>query len=60
MLTKSRVKKTLDQLPEEFSLDDLMDRMILIDKIEKGNVQSVNNEVISENELDKKIKEWFK
>jgi hypothetical protein len=60
MLTKSNVLKTITKFPEKFSVDDLVDKMILLDKIEKGLQQADNKQVISEEELDKKIEEWLK
>jgi predicted transcriptional regulator len=60
MLTKTNVIKTLTKFPEQFSIDELVDKMILLDKIEKGMRQADNNQVISEEELDKKIEEWLK
>lgn len=60
MLTKSNVLKTITKFPEHFSIDDLVDKMILLDKIEKGLLQADHNQVISDEELDKKIEEWLK
>ena len=60
MLTKARIKEQIDKLPEEFSLDELIESLILIEKIESGNKQSENGEVISEEELDNEIEKWFK
>lgn len=60
MLTKTKLKKQIEKFPEEFSIDDLIDRLILIEKIEKGNKQSENGEIISELELDEEIGKWFK
>lgn len=59
MITKAKLKEQIDSLPEQFSIDDLVERLILIEKIEKGNQQSKNNETISESELDKEINKWF-
>ncbi len=60
MLTKTILNEQIEKLPEEFSIDDLIERLILIEKIELGNKQSENGAVISEAELDKKIVKWFK
>ena len=60
MLTKANLKNQIDKLPEEFSLDELVERLILVEKINRGNKQSENNDVISESELDKEIDKWFK
>ncbi len=60
MLKKKHVKETLDQLPDEFQLENIIDELILLDKIEKGEKQSSNGEVISEEELEKEMEKWFK
>jgi len=60
MLTKTSLKKQIEKLPDKFSIDELVERLILIEKIERGNKQSEEGEVISESELDKEIKKWFK
>lgn len=60
MLTKEKLKKQIESLPDEFSLDELIEKLILLDKIEKGNVQSINGETISDDNLDTEIEKWFK
>jgi Zn-dependent alcohol dehydrogenase len=59
MLTKTRLKEQIEKFPEEFSLDDLIENLILLEKIETGNKQSENGDVISENEMENEIKKWF-
>ncbi|EOZ99328.1 MULTISPECIES: hypothetical protein [Cyclobacteriaceae] len=59
MLTKSQVKRQLEKLPEEFSLDELVEQLILIQKVEKGLKDSNENKFISEEDLDKEIEKWF-
>ncbi len=59
MLTKSLVKKQLERLPDEFSLDDLVEHLILVQKLESGLKDSDEGKVISEEELDEKIAKWF-
>ena len=60
MLTKTNVIKTITRFPDNFSIDELVDKMILLDKIEKGIQDADNGKVISENELEKRIEEWSK
>jgi hypothetical protein len=60
MITKSQLKQSIEKLPEEFTLDELMDRIILIDKIERGNEQSEKGETLTEEELDIEMAKWFK
>lgn len=60
MLTKTKLQEQIDRLPEEFSIDELIEKLILIDKIETGMKQSENGNVVSENEVQYKIEKWFK
>ena len=60
MLTKEKVRKQIDKLPEQFSLDDLVERLILIEKVEKAEKQSANNEVLGEDQLGEELEKWFK
>ena len=52
MISKEKLNETLTHFPEKFNIDDLIDKLILIDKINKGNWQSENNETIAEEELE--------
>jgi hypothetical protein len=60
MITKSKLKEQIEDFPEEFTIDDLVERLIFIEKVENGLVQSLQNEVKSESELEKEINKWFK
>ena len=60
MIIKKQVTLTLEQFPEQFSLEELIDKLILLDKIERGNIQSEKNEVIKEEELENEMQKWFK
>lgn len=60
MLTKAKLLAEINKFPEEFSIDELVERLILIEKIETGNEQSVNNKIVSEAEMDYEIKRWFR
>ena len=60
MLSKTRLKEQSEKFPEEFSIDDLVERLILIEKVETGMNQSERGEVISESDLDNEVEKWFK
>ncbi|MBZ9728605.1 hypothetical protein LB467_02810 [Salegentibacter sp. JZCK2] len=55
MLTKSKLKEEIEKLPDTFSIDELVERLILIEKIENGISQSNKGEIIPETELDNEI-----
>ncbi|MFM2049152.1 MAG: hypothetical protein RI955_1700 [Bacteroidota bacterium] len=60
MLTKGLVKKTMDKLPLSFTLDELIDELIFVEKVEKGISQSENNQTNSKQEAKAKLKKWLK
>lgn len=60
MLRKEKVKAEIENLPDEFSIDDLVERLILVEKVEKSILQSERGEVISDAELEKEMEKWFK
>jgi hypothetical protein len=60
MITKKQLTVTLEKLPDEFSLEDLIDKLILLDKIERAEQESERGETITESELEKEIEKWFK
>ena len=60
MLSKTRLKEQIEKFPEEFSIDDLVERLILIEKVETGMNQSEGGEVLSESDLDNEVEKWFK
>ena len=55
MLIKTKVLKAIKQLPDEFSIDEMIDKMILLEKIEIGIAQSKRGEVISHEDVQKEI-----
>lgn len=60
MLTKTKLIEQIEKFPEEFSIDELVERLILIEKVELGLKQSEKDEIISDSDLDKEIEQWFK
>ncbi|HZK06677.1 MAG TPA: hypothetical protein VFC92_00620 [Bacteroidales bacterium] len=60
MLTKAKLKEQIENFPDEFSIDDLIEKLILMEKIETGKKQSENGEVFSESEIENEIEKWFK
>jgi len=59
MVTKTGLKEQIEKFPEEFSIDELIENFILMEKIETGNRQSENGEEISDTEIENEIEKWF-
>jgi len=59
MLTKENIISTISKLPEPIVLDDILEKIILLDKIEKGIEQSESGQVIADDVLDSKFESWL-
>ncbi|MBD3750421.1 MAG: hypothetical protein IE931_13095 [Sphingobacteriales bacterium] len=60
MISKTQLIQTIEGMPEEFSMDDFLDRILLLQKIELGINQSENNETFSTEEAKDQLKKWLK
>ncbi len=60
MLTKTRLIQSLDKLPEHFSIDDLVDHAVLIEKVQRGLNDIASDRVNSKNNARKKLAKWLK
>ncbi len=60
MLDKKKVMATIREMPDSFTTEDLLDRILLLQKIESGLLQSKNNQTVSEEEAKYRLKKWLK
>jgi predicted transcriptional regulator len=60
MITKEKAIELIKSLPDEFSIEDLMDRMILLNKIEIGLKQAEAGETYTTEQAKRMVKEWSK
>ena len=57
-LTKEKLNKTIKNLPDSFTIDELIDQLIYIEKVEEGFQQSENGKVISNEDVKIMIDRW--
>ena len=60
MLKKEKIIKSIENMPDKFSIEEVIERIVLLQKIEIGLVQSDNGETYSTEESRKKLKKWLK
>lgn len=60
MITKAKLKEHIEKFPDSFSIEELIERLIFVDKLEQRIKQSENGEVISEEQLKAEMQKWFK
>lgn len=60
MLTKDKLRQSINKLPDSFTIDELIDRLIFIEKVEEGLEQSKEKKVLSNENVKKIIEKWSK
>ena len=60
MLTKEKLLKTLAAMPEEKfnNIDEVLEEIILLEKIENSLNAAEKKDVLTEEEVDKEISRW--
>jgi hypothetical protein len=59
MLLKKEVMKTMKEMPDEFSVDEAIDRLILLNKINKGKEEIKQGKGLTTDQAKKKLKKWL-
>ena len=60
MLTKEKIKRTIDLLPEKFTIDQLIEELLLVQKIEEGLKDVEEGNVYTSEEAKQKLAKWLK
>ena len=58
MLTKNTVRQSIDNLPDSFTIDELIEQLIFIEKIEEGIKQSDEGKTITNDDVKSMIEKW--
>ena len=59
MIYKDSLLNTINNMPNQFSVEEIIDRIILLEKIEQGNVDSEKGNVYSTEHAKEKLKKWL-
>ena len=60
MITKEKLIQVINKLPEEFSIDDIIEEFVLLRKIEIGLADVESGRVYSNMEVEEKMGKWLK
>jgi len=60
MDTKQQMLKAIEDLPDDASVEDALDRLYLLYKVEKGLGQADCGELISQQEARQRMAKWLK
>jgi hypothetical protein len=60
MITKTQIINSLEKLPEYLTIDQIVDHLIFIEKVQKGLDDSANGRIYTNEQAKKKLKKWLK
>ena len=60
MLTKDKVRKTIDRLPDSFTVDQIVEELVVLNKIEEGLKDTEKGKVFTTDQVKKELKTWLK
>jgi predicted transcriptional regulator len=60
MLTKEKIRKTIDLMPENMTLDQVIEQLILLEKIEEGIKDADEGKVYTTDEVKSRLNGWLK
>ena len=59
-MNRNKVLATVNDMPQDFDLDVLMEKLIFIEKVEKGLEQINSEKMISHADVKQHVKQWQK
>ena len=59
-MKKQSLVQVVNELPNDFNLDELMEKLVVIEKIESGLNDVKNGRTISHEKVKKEVKKWLK
>jgi predicted transcriptional regulator len=59
MILKSKVLDLIDPLSDEFEVDVLIEKIIILDKISKSEEQYEKGETYTQEEVEKEVNQWL-
>ena len=57
-MKREKILETVKELPPEFELEEFMERLIFIEKVEKGLTQLDEKKTVSHEQVKEKVKQW--
>jgi len=58
MVTKDKVIKLLERMPDTFSIDDLVERVLILEKIQKAQKEIENGKGMDWVDFKKEMDKW--
>ncbi len=60
MITKEKLIQAINKMPEKFSIDDIIEELVMLSKIEQGLADVESGRVFTDKQVEKKMAKWLK
>ena len=60
IMTREKIVEAVNDLPSEFDLDELIERLIFVEKVERGLRQLEEGKTVAHETVREKVKQWQK
>lgn len=60
MITKTQLIGSLNNLPEDLNIDQLIDHLVFLEKVQKGMKDSIEGKVCTKEQAKEKLGKWLK
>lgn len=59
-MNKEKLISTISDMPQDFELEVLMERLVFIEKVEKGIEQLNSGNTLTHDQVKQRVKQWSK
>ena len=59
MISKENLLKSLEDMPDKINVDELLDRILFIQKVEEGQLESAQGRITSHESFKNEMTSWF-
>jgi len=59
-MNKQAAIDSIKEMPQKFELDELFERLLVIEKIERGREDVKNKQIYTHEEAKEELKKWLK
>jgi hypothetical protein len=57
-MTRDKALEAVNELPQEFELEELIERLVFVEKVEKGLKQLDEQKTVTHDQVKETIKKW--
>lgn len=60
MITKENLIHAINKMPDKFSIDDIIEELVVLSKIEQGIADVESGNVYTDKQVEKNLAKWLK